>query len=159
MNGFFTSTEFYVIASMAAAAVIGLCVKPGARGEAIERLLAGHLCDTSADRSDPADAALPQITLSCDPSGNVLLTRSGLSGLTSDGAVSLAVTRIASDITIEERTTYSPLGEPVDTALFTLDFLPPGRYHVRYNSDATGLFAAFSLTVRPENLVTRQLSR
>lgn len=148
MSSFFSSTEFYVIASVAAAAVVALCVKPQPRGEAIERLLAGTLCDVS----DPD--LRPRITLACSSDGRVMLTRSGLHGLTTHGAVSLAATRIGSDITIEERITPSPGGEPVDTALFTLDFLTPGRYHIRYNSDATGLFAAFTFTSGPDRPAT-----
>lgn len=150
---FFTTTEFYVIASLAAAAIVGFCVKPPSRGQAIESLLAGTLCDTSD--SDPT----PRIALSCDDDCRVLLTRHGLDGLTTTGAVSLAATRIASDITIEERVTPTPGGEPVDTALFSLDFIPPGRYHVRYNSESTGLFAAFTLTVRAGNTIIRPLTR
>lgn len=150
-SSFFSSTEFYVIASMAAAAVVGLCVKPPSRGQAIERLLAGILCQTS----EPD--ATPSITLSCEPDGNVLLTRSGLEGLTTAGAVSLAATRIGTDITIEERITPTAGGEAIDAALFTLDFITPGRYHLRYNSSALGLFAAFTLTVRPGNTLRRPL--
>lgn len=88
----------------------------------------------------------------------MLLTRSGLAGLTSAGAVSLAVTVTGTDVAIEERITgaTSP-SEPVDTALFTLDFLRPGRYHVRYNSSSLGLFSAFTLSVRPGASLTRPL--
>ena len=153
MSGFFHSTEFYVIASMAAAAVVGLCVRPPSRGEAIERLLAGTLC--RSDSNDPE----PRVTISCpEDGGPVLLTRSGLAGLTSAGAVSLAVTVTGTDVAIEERITgaTSP-SEPVDTALFTLDFLRPGRYNVRYNSSSLGLFSAFTLSVRPGASLTRPL--
>ena len=98
MSGFFHSTEFYVIASMAAAAVVGLCVRPPSRGEAIERLLAGTLC--RSDSNDPE----PRVTISCpEDGGPVLLTRSGLAGLTSAGAVSLAVTVTGTAVAIAER--------------------------------------------------------
>lgn len=153
MSSFLTSTEFYVIASLAAATVVGLCVKPQSRGEAIEHLLSGELCDSS----DPDGT--PRVTITCDTDGKLLLTRCGLRDMTTDGAVSLSAKRIGSDITIEERITKSTAGIPVDTALFTLDFIPPGRYHIRYNSEATGLFAAFTMTVRPSATLTRQLSR
>jgi len=155
MSGFFHTTEFYVIASMVAAAVVGLCVRPPSRGEAIERLLAGTLCDTGT-----ADTG-PRITLSCEPDGTVLLTRSGLTGLTDSCAVSLAVTVIGTDISIEERlagpTSVTTSGQPIDTALFTLDFLRHDRYHVRYNSSSLGLFTAFTASLRPEAIHTRPL--
>lgn len=151
MSGFFTSTEFYVIASLAAATIVGLCVKPPSRGMAIERLLAGKLCLTDSVTAEP------EVTLACDESGDVMLTRSGLTGIRSEGAVSLAVTKIGTDLTIEERVVGSTVGEPVDTALFVLDFLSPGRYHVQYNSFSLGLFAAFSFTVRSGNVVSRSL--
>lgn len=153
MSSFLTSTEFYVIASLAAAAIVGLCVKPQSRGEALEHLLAGNLCDLSD--IDPAS----RLTLTCDSDGKILLTRHGLAGLTADGAVSLSVKRIGTEITIEERITPATTGEPIDSALFTLDFIPPGRYHIRYNSESTGLFSAFTMTVRPSSTLTRPLSR
>ncbi|MCM1349323.1 MAG: hypothetical protein NC338_07920 [Firmicutes bacterium] len=151
MGSFFSSTEFYVMATMAAATVIGLCVKPPSRGPAVERLLAGTLCDTSCGEATPC------IVLTCEEDGTVLLTRTGLQGLTSAGAVSLAATKIGTDITIEERITHTPGGSPIDSALFTLDIFTPGRYHIRYNSSSLGLFAAFILTVRPGNSVRRPL--
>lgn len=151
---FFNTTEFYVIATMVAAAVVASCMRPPSRGEAVERLLGGKLCDVS----DPDPS--PRLTLTCDDTGAVLLTRSGLEGLNEDCAVSLACTLIGSDLTVKERIVGSrAAGAPVDTALFTLDFLPPGRYHVKYESESTGLFAAFPLTVRPGNTLTRPLRR
>lgn len=151
---FFQTTEFYVIATMAAAAVVAACMRPPSRGEAIERLLAGRLCDVA----DP-DLS-PHVTLTCDDSGAVLLTRSGLEGLSDECAVSVACTLVGDTLTVKERIVRSNRqSEPVDTALFTLDFLCPGRYHVRYQSEQTGLFAAFPLTVRPGNTITRPLRR
>lgn len=151
---FFNTTEFYVIATMVAAAVVASCMRPPSRGEAVERLLGGKLCDIS----DPDPE--PRLTLTCDESGSVLLTRSGLEGLNEDCAVSLACTLIGTDLTVKERIVGSrAMAGPVDTALFTFDFLPPGRYHVKYESESTGLFAAFPLTVRPGNALTRPLRR
>lgn len=140
MSGFFASTEFYVIASVLAAAILALCVKPASRGEVIEQLLEGTLCNTADENTSP------RITMATNTDGKVMLTRSGLNGLTTHGAVSLVATRIGTDIIIEERIVQSSGGEPIDTALFTLDIMPAGRCHVKYNSDATGLFAAFTFT-------------
>lgn len=156
MSGFFHSTEFYVIASIAAAAVVILFMRPQSRGEAIERLLAGTLCDTGHPDAPPT------VSLFCSEDGTVLLTRSGLIGMTGDSALSLAVTVAGGDISVEERVTMSaPLPgtvtRPVDAALFTLDFLRPGRYHVRYNSSSLGLFTAFTMSVSPGNTLTRLL--
>lgn len=148
---FFTSVEFYVMAAIAAAAVLGVCVRPASKGEAQTHLLAGVLCSMNPPQ------AIPAIHLQCHNDGSVTLTRGGLHGLTDEGAVSLAVTVAGFDVTIEERMVPTPSGNPVDAALFTLDFLGQEHYHVRYNSDATGLFAAFTLSNRPDMNISREL--
>ncbi len=153
MSGFFSSPEFYVIATIAAAAIVAGCIRPQQKGPAIERLLGSALCDASDTDTSP------RVTISCEPDGMILLTRHGLSAMTDNGAVSIAATRTGTDVILEERVVHSPAGQPVDTALFTLDFLPTGRYHIQYRSEPYGLFAAFSLTVRPGNEITRPLTR
>lgn len=151
----FTSIEFYVIATMVAAAVIALCVRPSGRGEARTHLLAGILCSFTERQSTGAAIILESLD-----NGDVLLTRTGLQGLTNSGAVSLAVTIIGFDITIEERITIDnhPGSEPVDTALFTLDFLAPERYHIQYRSEETATFAAFNFINRPSRPMTFSLT-
>lgn len=135
-----------------AAAVVAYCVKPGQRGEVRTFLLAGTLCRTDSERT-------PEITLSVNDDFSLTLTRWGLTALTGGGAVSLAVTVNGRDVVIEERIVGDSDGQPVDTALFTLDFLAPDRYNFRYNSEPTGSFAAFSLTIRRDMTFSKALTR
>lgn len=146
----FNTVEFYVVAGTVAAAVVALAALPQRRGPAVQHLLAGDLADTG----NPAPALLAQV----DDRGRLLLTRTGLGGIHAAGAVSLAVTVTGFDIKIEERLTPGQADSaPVDTACFTLDFLGAERYHISYNSDDAGLFAAFTITVRPGIHLTRPL--
>ncbi len=149
----FQTTEFYIMATLAAAMVVGFMSKPSGRGPARQHLLAGDL--SSDDGSAPA-----AVSLSALDDGTVLLRRHGLEGMTSSGAVSLAITIIGQDISIEERLSDGYSNDSrVDTATFRLDFLGADRYHVRYNSDATGLFAAFTFNNRQGYKVTKLLNR
>lgn len=172
----FDSIEFYVIAAVVAAAVVGLCVRPSSKGEAVTRLLAGRLSapddtrrrsaaddtahlsaanDTphlSADGDDGSDDT-PSIELLVEQDGSVTLTRHGLYGLVhASGALSLVVNVAGFDISVEERLTpgrpAADVPEPVE-ARFTLDFLGAERYHLRYYSEATGGLAVTPLHVRP----------
>lgn len=152
-----TSVEMYVLGAVAAAAVIALCVKPSAKGEARQFLLAGILCEYGETETNINSNADQSVSLDCLDDGNVLLTRSGMTGLTDNGAFSLAVTITGFDITVEERIVYKDGGMPVNTALFTLDFLGHERYHVRYVSEQTSLAVAFSLHNRPGMHVSRTL--
>lgn len=146
----FNTVEFYVVAGTLAAAVVALAALPQRRGPAVQHLLAGDLADTG----NPA----PQLLAQVDERGRLLLTRTGLAGIHAGGAVSLALTITGFDIKIEERLTPGPAaGAPVDTACFTLDFLGAERYHISYNSDDAGLFAAFTLPIRPGIRHTRPL--
>ena len=67
---FYTSVEFYVMAAVAAAAVVGLCIKPSGRGAAKQYLLAGKLI-----YDEPSDS--PAIDLEVMDDGKVVLTRRG----------------------------------------------------------------------------------
>ncbi len=147
------SVEFYVVAATVAAAVIALCSRPSSRGEARTHLLSGTLCDC-----EDANPNVQALDITCHEDRSVALTRRGLDGMTTSGAVSLAVTVIGFDITIEERivTDLRP-GQPINTALFTIDFLASERYHIRYNSETTSGFIAFTLHNRPGMRVTKLL--
>ncbi len=149
---FFTSTEFYVIATAAAAAVIGLCVKPVSRREAKTYLLAG----TTEAGIAPEP---PALHLRCRNDGAVEITRTGLDNITDAGAISLAITVTGFDISIEERLVIADCGEPRNQATFILDFLAPEYYHIQYRSENTGLFSAFTLHVRPGIEIHKTLSR
>lgn len=146
------SVEFYVIAVVIAAAVIALCIRPSRGAEARQYLLAGVLCDSTDDASSE-----PYIAVECLDDGNVLLRRGGLTGMTDGGAVSLAVTVAGFDIRVEERIVRTTDGLPVNTALFTLDFLASERYHLHYNSEPTATAASMTLSNRPGMSLRRQL--
>ena len=148
--GIFQTVEFYVIAVLVAAMIVALVARPASRGEARQYLLAGDLKACGDDN--------PAITLTAHDDGSVALTRHGIEGITSTGAVSLAVNVIGWDIVIEERLSEGFSDDaPIDTAVFRLDFLAPERYHIRYNSSATGRFVATPFHNRPGYTTTRPL--
>ncbi|MBR6639917.1 MAG: hypothetical protein IKL35_06110 [Muribaculaceae bacterium] len=150
LAGIFQTVEFYVIAVLVAAMIVALVARPASRGEARQYLLAGELRAMGTYN--------PEIVLTAYDDGLVILTRHGIEGITSTGAVSIAVTVVGWDIVIEERLSagYSD-DAPMDTAVFKLDFLAPERYHIRYNSSATGRFVATPFHNRPGYTTTRQL--
>lgn len=148
-----TEVEIYVLAAVGAAAVIAFCAKPSAKGAARQHLLAGTLCYAMCD-----EASDTVLDIECLDNGNVLLTRRGLRDLTDSDAVSLAVTIIGFDITIQERIIAGKPGDDINTALFTLDFLGFERYHLHYISEPTALSAAFTLSNRPGMRLSRKLT-
>ncbi len=143
---FFSSPEFYVVAVFVAAAVIGLAAMPGQKGEVRTFLYAGML-DYDGIPSEPC------ITARVDDSGHLHIHRLGLSGISTDGAYSIAVKVSGFDVTIEERLTGG-----ADKAHAIIDCLGLERYHIRYRSEATGRSAAFSLRIAPGNTIDRLLS-
>lgn len=155
LMNFFTSVEFYVIMAVIAAAVVAFAARPQARGEVMEFLLASRLVQTGGeDISEP-----PTLQFACLDTGRVRLTRRGLAGVSMSGAVSIAASFDGVNLSVEERVTPGNKYDlPASSAIFDIGFLPAGRYHVRYNSDATGLFAAFQLHVRSGIVAERALS-
>lgn len=142
MYGFFHSTEFYVMLLVVAAAVIGVFAKPGQRGAARTHLLAGELSRSVDDT--------PRVEVDCDDDGVVTLRRYGVQGVTESGAVSLAVTVIGFDVSIEERVVAGDHADrSIDTVTFRLDFLGCEHYHVKYNSEASSRFMAATVNNRP----------
>ncbi len=151
---FFSSIEFYVIMAVIAAAVVAMASRPQVRGPVVEYLLASVL--STEDDSDGE----PSVEFTCMDDGTVRLVRHGVQDVTMTGAVSLAVSCDGVNVSIEERLVQgSTWDQPARSAAFRIDFLRPGRYHIRYNSDKTGLFAAFQLHVRPGISSSRILSR
>lgn len=139
--------------AVVAAAIVALAARPSSRGPAEQYLLAGRLFDDF-------DADGPELQLECLENGHVTIVRRGVEGVADDGAVSLAVEVAGSDIKIEERIVpgrMAPAGSK--GAEFSLRFLRPGFYHIRYNSQPTGLFAAFTFHVAPGIRTTKTLSR
>ena len=151
MTDFLSSVEFYVYATLVAAAIVAFLARPSSKGEARQHLLAGELSNaTGRTWSDPTTTQ-SSISICVRDDGTVMLFRHGIEGVSSSGAVSLAVTVVGFDISIEERIVPgNNLDEPIDTATFVLDFLAPDRYHLKYNSSATSRFATTTLLVRPD---------
>lgn len=151
MPDFLSSVEFYVYATVVAAAIVAFLARPSSRGEARQHLLAGDLSNELNLCWRDVNTSQPSISLRVRDDGSVVLTRNGIEGVSTSGAVSLAVTIIGFDITIEERIVPgNNLDEPIDTATFVLDFLAPDRYHLKYNSSATSRFATTTLLVRQD---------
>ena len=151
MTDFFSSVEFYVIATVVAASIIVYFVRPSSHGEARQHLLAGDLSNASGRGWSDTSSTQASISLRVRDDGAVVLTRHGIQGVSSSGAVSLAVTVIGFDISIEERVVSgNNIDDPIDTATFVLDFLAPDRYHLKYNSSSISSFVATTLLVRPD---------
>ncbi|MBQ2046800.1 MAG: hypothetical protein II260_06375 [Muribaculaceae bacterium] len=145
------SVEFYVYATVVAAAIVAYLARPSSRGEARQYLLAGGLSNVSNRAWTDLPTLPPSISIIVRDDGAVVLFRHGVEGVSTSGAVSLAITVIGYDITIEERIVPgNNLDDPIDTATFVLDFLAPDRYHLKYNSSATSRFATATLLVRPD---------
>lgn len=160
MTDFLGSVEFYVYATLVAAAIVAFLARPSSRGEARQHLLAGELSNASNRSWSDSNSAQPAISLIVRDDGAVVLFRHGIEGVSSSGAVSLAITVIGFDITIEERIVPgNNLDDPIDTATFVLDFLAPDRYHLKYNSSATSSFVATTLLVRHDYEKHLQLNR
>ena len=160
MTDFLGSVEFYVYATLVAAAIVAFLARPSSRGEARQHLLAGELSNASNRSWSDSNSAQPAISLIVHDDGAVVRFRHGIEGVSSSGAVSLAITVIGFDITIEERIVPgNNLDDPIDTATFVLDFLAPDRYHLKYNSSATSSFVATTLLVRPDYEKHLQLNR
>lgn len=147
--------EFYVIMAVVAAAVVAYSARPQSRGPVMEYLLASVL-----NECDDSDMQRPSIELICKDDGSVHLVRHGVEDVTMTGAVSLAVTCNGTNVSIEERLVVgSTWDHPARSATFRIDFLLPGHYHILYNSEKTGLFAAFPFHLRPGITTSHILSR
>lgn len=143
---FFHTTEFYVILFLVAAAIVAFLAKPNTTKEANEYLLGGALSreDNSDDEKEPA------VSIDCDDSGCVWLRRTGIEGVDASGAVSAKIVVRGNNITVYERLTERRYGDgPIDTALFSLDFLNADRYWLRYESEATNRTATLSFRNTP----------
>lgn len=149
---FFQTTEFYVILFLAAMAIVAFLAKPNTAKEASEYLLGAVLsgkenADGTDDGVSPDDAS---VTVDCDEDGCVWLRRSGIEGVDASGAVSAKIVVKGTNITVYERLAESRYGDrPIDTALFSLDFLAAERYWLRYESEATNSTATLSFRNTP----------
>ena len=144
------SVEFYVIAACVAAAIVAYAALPSKRGAAVLHLVAGTLSEGNPE-------AQPSIDVEVDDNRRAIITRRGVRNVTDSGAVSLAINVIGFDITIDERLTPGRGTGSMTEASFILDFLAPERYHIKYNSEDAGVFAAFSLPVKEGIKIHREL--
>lgn len=146
--GWFHSVEFYVIAATVAAAVIALSALPQRRGEARRYKIDGDLL--------PGTDGPARLEVRVDDSRRLVVARTGLP--TDTIAAELVVEVIGFDVKIEERLTAGRdrPAEPA-TALYTLDFFCAERYHISFDSPATGTFAAFTLPMREGISLSREL--
>lgn len=150
MGYFFQSVEFYVLATLVAAVIVGVIARPSSRGEARQHLLAGNLSNKHQHSWSDNITSQASISMNVRNDGALIIEREGIVGVSTSGAVSLAVTIIGFDISIEERiVTGNPIDDPIDTATFVLDFLAPDRYHLKYNSTTTSSFATTTIIIRP----------
>lgn len=144
----FQSVEFYVIAVVIAAAVVALSMRRPSGGPVREILLPGVI---SLEEGGTA----PSVELICGDDGTVVLRRHGLTGVRSDGAVSLAIEVRGFDVRIQERVVggYGYDAAPIDTASFLLDFMGREHYFISYTTAVSdtepGHFASLTLHNRP----------
>lgn len=135
---FFHTTEFYVILFLAAVAVVGFLAMPHGSEAVKEYLLGSELMESGSGEE-------PSIAVDCDESGNVWLSRRGLTDFNASGAVSAKVMVKGFNITVYERVVEGRYDdEPVNTALFQLDFLASERYYLRYESESTNRSATLA---------------
>lgn len=149
---FFQTIEFYVVAAMIAAIIVGFMAMPARRGAARQTAIETDLTATGA--------AEPMLKVEARDDGSVIMLREGLQGVTQSGIVKLLVTIVGNDVTIEESIAAgSAWSEPADTAMAVLDMLGHDRYHIKYICDksAGDRFCAFTLNNRPGFKTTRQL--
>lgn len=159
LAGFFQTVEFFVIAALTAAAVVAYMCMPNRRGEAVTHTVGGELLEGDDVASDD-DTDAGELLVEVRQDGCVVLTRTGIDGITSSGAVSLAATVIGFDMHIEERRTRGFSNDPrIDAARFVLDFMAPDWYHVHYAYSDAGEFCSFSLHVKPGIRMRRRIKR
>lgn len=157
LSSVFQTPEFYVIVSVIAAAVIAAVSLPERKGEVKLHLLAGELHESDDSQSSDTSGA-GSVTFTVGSGNVVVLRRDGLSGVTLDGALSLAVRVSGFDITIEERVTPGSSVSPMaSSATFELNFLAPEWYHIRYESEAFSQHASLTLHVREGIVLTKRL--
>lgn len=158
---FYHSTEFYVLAALLAACVVAWFGVPKGRGEAVGHLLAGILGNEADPKADGADDSHDgSLIVECRPDGTVRLVRTGLDGMTSSGAVSMAATLTGFELVINERRSPGYSNDPACTSVeWVLDFLGRERYTVRYLCEDSGAQCNFTFPVRDGLRLVRPIRR
>lgn len=140
-----SATYTYILLLFIAAAFVAFVARPRTRGEAVKTLHAGTLLPVDSNYR-PGN---PRIQIKCLGQGHVLFRRLDVEGLTSSGAVSLAVTTKGKDVEIVERVSYGYHSDPeMAGAEFDLDLTGFEWRHVRWMNEDSGLWCAFTLHVR-----------
>lgn len=155
----FQTVEFYVVMTLLAAAVVGLCVRPSGRGEAETLFVQGVLGRRGREEGEECGKGVPCIVVEVGDDLMVRIRRYGLAGATTESRVTLAITKIGFDIAIKERRADVPGGGEADMAVFQLDFLGSERYHVSYEVEEANLFASMTLAVKPGIRIDSELKR
>ncbi len=152
---FFNSVEFYVIAVVTAAAIIGLCVRPETKGEAKTFLLSGDISDDGIQK-------MSSIDIICNDDGTIDFIRYGIDTANGLPIANYFITVIGFDITVEERMSYTPdilAGHPtMKKSSFIIDFLGAERYHLTFRNDSSENIAALYFRNTPGVRASKMLS-
>lgn len=145
-----SSTYTYILLLFVAAAFVAFIARPTRRGEAVQRLYGGELIE-DFEVEDPAAAdGTPRLYVRCLEGGNVEFRRVGVAGLTSTGAVSLAVTVTGKDVEVKERVSPGFVNDrPMAGASFVVDLTGSEWRHVHWVDEDSGYWCAFTLHLRP----------
>lgn len=163
--GFFQSVDFFVMAAVVAAAIIAYMCLPKKHGEARTYTIAGNLgnigtSEIPATAASASDHEAGWLLVECRDDGSVVFTRTGISGITTSGAVSAAAVVTGLDLVIQERRSPGYSSDPECTsASFLFDFLAPDWYHVRYENSDLGEFCSFQFHVKPGVKLRRRIKQ
>ena len=137
LAAFIGSLEFYAIAFAVAVALIVVMMRPSDKGEAITFSARGVICDADGGTG---------LTLTADSQGRLDWVRHGIRLESDDCQMACSVTVIGSDITITEKRALGTIAEinphQADVRFTSMQTLRPGRYHVRYEAEWAGEWAA-----------------
>lgn len=144
------SVEFYVIAFVVAMALVTLLIGQRTRGEATTNIDQLELTPSLTERAG-------NLAICSEDTDRVTITRAGLPLFEGDTVI-LVSTIIDDKWHIEEKRATKGRGPNIEMdGAVTINFLRPGRYHVRYDSEITGQWCTFKHSHRPGATTTAQL--